>query len=229
MNHPFPAFATDGGGNIYGEDPMFANPFVGDYSLAEGSPCIDAGMPDGDYPPTDILGNVRVWDGDGDGVATIDIGAFEYGAPFWGGIEGYVYEEDGETPLDIAKITVDGVQFPEWSDSTGWFRILTGPGTFTLNIERMYYDDQQVTGIVVEQGSPTYRNITMQSLEAHDYDNLIQQYTITMEQNTPNPFNPTTTIAYSIPKDDKVELKVYNIKGQLVKTLVNDHLEAGTQ
>ncbi len=227
MNHPFPEFATDGGGNIIGDDPMFADTLNGDYSLAEGSLCIDAGMPDGDYPPTDILGNVRVWDGDGDGTATIDIGAFEYGAPFWGGIEGYVYEEDGETPLDIAKITVDGVQFPEWSDSTGWFRILTGPGTFTLNVERMYYEGQQLSGIVVEQGAATYREITLQSLAAHDYDNLIQQYTITMEQNSPNPFNPTTTISFSIPKDDKVELKVYNIKGQLVKTLVNDHLEAG--
>ena len=228
MNLPFPAFATDGGGNIFGDSPMYADTLNGDYSLAEGSPCIDAGMSDGDYPPTDILGNVRVWDGDGDGIATIDIGAYEYGAPFWGGIEGYVYEEDGETPLDIAKITVDGVQFPEWSDSTGWFRILTGPGTFTLNIERMYYEDQQVSGIVVEQGSPTYQNITMQGLATEDYDNLIQKYTITMEQNTPNPFNPTTTISFSIPKDDKVELKVYNIKGQLVKTLVKDHLEAGT-
>ena len=228
MNHEPEEGYTDLGGNIIGDDPMFADTLNGDYSLAENSPCIDAGMPDGDYPPTDILGNVRVWDGDGDGTATIDIGAYEYGAPFWGGIEGYVYEEDGETPLDIAKITVDGVQFPEWSDSTGWFRILTGPGTFTLNIERMYYEDQQVTGIVVEQGSPTYQNITMQGLATEDYDNLIQKYTITMEQNTPNPFNPTTTISYSIPQDGKVELKVYNIKGQLVKTLVKDHLEAGT-
>ncbi len=227
MNHELPEH-TIPINNLIGNDPMFADTLNGDYSLAEGSPCIDTGMTEGDFPPTDILGNVRVWDGDEDGSATIDIGAFEYGAPFWGGIEGYVYQSDGVTPLDIAKITVDGMPLPEWSDSTGWFRILTGPGTFTLNIERFYYDDQQITGIVVEQGSPTYQNVTMHGLATEDYDNHIQKYTITMDQNTPNPFNPTTTISYSIPKDDKVVLKVYNIKGQLVKTLVNDHLEAGT-
>jgi len=45
--------------------------------------------------------------------------------------------------------------------------------------------------------------------------------------NHPNPFNPSTTISFSIPKDSKVELIVYNIKGQKVKQLVNDQLPSG--
>ncbi len=46
--------------------------------------------------------------------------------------------------------------------------------------------------------------------------------------NYPNPFNPETTISYSIAKVAKVKLDIYNLKGQLVKTLVNKELNAGS-
>jgi PKD repeat protein len=48
-----------------------------------------------------------------------------------------------------------------------------------------------------------------------------------LKQNYPNPFNPTTSISYSIAESGKVQLYIYNIKGQQVKTLVNEYKEAG--
>jgi flagellar hook assembly protein FlgD len=48
-----------------------------------------------------------------------------------------------------------------------------------------------------------------------------------MSQNYPNPFNPTTSIEFSIPHSSKVELAIYNLKGQVVKTLVSRNLAAG--
>jgi len=49
-----------------------------------------------------------------------------------------------------------------------------------------------------------------------------------LEQNFPNPFNPTTSIRYTIGKADNVSLTVYNMLGQEVATVVNQFQTAGT-
>lgn len=48
-----------------------------------------------------------------------------------------------------------------------------------------------------------------------------------LKRNYPNPFNPLTNINFSLKNDEFVEIKVYNIKGELVKILVNNHLDKG--
>ncbi len=54
---------------------------------------------------------------------------------------------------------------------------------------------------------------------------MLKRYTL--EQNYPNPFNPVTTIKYQIPKAGNVSLKIYDILGNEVVTLVDAQKEVG--
>jgi cytoskeletal protein CcmA (bactofilin family) len=56
-------------------------------------------------------------------------------------------------------------------------------------------------------------------------NNLPVEYELS--QNYPNPFNPATTIRFALPEASPITLKIYNIHGQLVRTLTNAYHEAG--
>ena len=58
-------------------------------------------------------------------------------------------------------------------------------------------------------------------------DRVLRPQEAMLAQNFPNPFNPNTTINFNIPSTGQVNLSIFNVRGQLVKTLVNDVYTAG--
>lgn len=59
-------------------------------------------------------------------------------------------------------------------------------------------------------------------------DNSTTSAIVMMINNYPNPFNQSTTISYNVVKDAKAKLEIYNVKGQLVRALVNEEDKSGT-
>ena len=59
------------------------------------------------------------------------------------------------------------------------------------------------------------------------HEKNILLHAFTLNQNYPNPLNPSTTIEFTLPKSEFVTLKIYNLLGQKVVTLVTERQNAG--
>jgi hypothetical protein len=110
-------------------------------------------------------------------------------------------------------------------------RINTSVGDTVVTL----FNNQQVQTFQFEIiGNPTsitfdFGNWIMDIVNSISYvkDNITPTK-YSLKQNFPNPFNPTTRITYSIPKPSQVVIKLFDIIGNEIKTLVNEEKPAGS-
>jgi len=116
------------------------------------------------------------------------------------------------------------------AESTEWLNIgfVNGSGS---TAETQYYS---YTDNSVPVGKYIYRLKQLDFSGSFEYSNEIEVTIIevlndfTLNQNYPNPFNPSTRISFSIPQNSFVTLKVFDVLGNEIETLVNRDLSAGS-
>ncbi|MBN2461902.1 MAG: T9SS type A sorting domain-containing protein, partial [Candidatus Cloacimonetes bacterium] len=94
-----------------------------------------------------------------------------------------------------------------------------------------FLNDNSYGSFVQSQGQNNGGTVTYAVLEVEfpgvgtDGNEFVPQ--LTLRQNYPNPFNPITNISFSLREAGNVSIEIFNVKGQKVKTLINEYRNSG--
>jgi uncharacterized delta-60 repeat protein len=137
---------------------------------------------------------------------------------------------EGNNQPGLARLNPDGTPDTTFAPD-GWFTINlnNNSGTHYLTSCILLQNGDILTAgydFVSNAGDFMVARFTQNPTRIDD-DNINQPNDFVLYQNYPNPFNPTTTIQYVIPQRSNVTLKVYDILGNEVATLVNEEKERG--
>ena len=132
------------------------------------------------------------------------------------------------SPIMATQVSVEATGVPSWvtySQKTVAIDQLNAksekPATFSFSIDKMadVNKEESLTFTIKSKSGESWTKEIKIKVAPPDKFELFQNY--------PNPFNPTTTICYQLTRDSKVQLKIYNLIGQEVFTLVNAEKQAG--
>lgn len=131
--------------------------------------------------------------------------------------------------IERASSLPDGKAGPTTPLQEGWKKIGFVEGHGNSNSPK----DYAFTDTPLEGTNFQYRLKQIDTDGKFQYSDIITVEIATpvqfeLKQNFPNPFNPATTITYNLPRDGFVTMKVYDIVGSEIETLVNEEKKAGS-
>ena len=122
-----------------------------------------------------------------------------------------------------------GVYLLTWTDENGSYTFNDIPiGLVKFNASKTGYILYTSIDLEILGGQTTIHNIILEP-ETADYDDVIEVVATCLMGNYPNPFNPVTSIKYQVSGIgyQLVQIDIYNLRGQKVRSLVNDYHENG--